>query len=130
VWSNCGKLKHGVIMESEILKRWSSAPNYTGEDFSDCYVVSSFTRDSNVYEVANFIAIASYLMDVEPESEKGWQIVRFGHWKHGYLFSILVHKNSPLVALCEALVQTLHENPVFDEDVLTECEDLIQQIVF
>jgi hypothetical protein len=115
-------------MQSQILKRWSKAHNYTGEDFSDCYVVSSFTRDSNVYEVANFIAIASYLMDVEPESEKGWQIVRFGHWKHGYLFSILVHKNSPLVALCEALVQTLHENPVFDEDVLNECEDLIQQI--
>lgn len=121
------QLKHGVIMESEILKRWSNAPNYTGEDFSDCYVVSSFTRDSNVYEVANFIAIASYLMDVEPESDSGWKIVRFEHWKHGYLYCILVHKNSPLVALCEALAIAMREYP-FDEDVLTECEDLIQQI--
>jgi len=130
VWSNCGKLKHDAIMESEILERWQNAPNYTGEDFSNYYVVTSFNRDSNVYEVANYLAIASYLMDVEPESEKGWQIVRFGHWKHGYLYCILVHENSPLLSLCEAIVQTLHENPVFDEDVLTECEDLIQQIVF
>jgi len=39
-----------------------------------------------------------------------------------------VHENSPLLSLCESIVQTLHDNPVFDEDVLNECEDLIQQI--
>ena len=117
-------------MRESILKRWQNAPNYTGEDFSDYYVVASFTRDSNVYEIANFIGIADCLMDIEPESDSGWIIVRFGHWKHGYLYCILVHENSPLLSLCESIVQTLHENPVFDEDVLTECEDLIQQIVF
>ena len=115
-------------MKSEILERWSKAPNYTGVDYSDYFIVASFTRDSDVYEIANFIGIADYLMDIEPESEKGWQIVRFGHWKHGYLYCILVHENSPLLSLCESIVQTLHDNPVFDEDVLNECEDLIQQI--
>jgi len=114
-------------MESKILKRWSNAPNYTGEDFSDYYVVTSFTRDSNVYEVANYIAIARHLSAIEPESDSGWIIVRFGHWLHGYLYCILVHENSPLVKECEEIALSLREYPVFDENVLTECESMIEE---
>ena len=114
-------------MKESILKRWSSAENYMGEDFSDYYVVSSFTRDSNVIEVANFIAIADFLMDIEDESERGWKIVRFGHWACGYLYSILVHKDSPLVAECEEIARSLREYPIFDDDVLAECEALIEE---
>jgi len=113
-------------MRETILKRWENAPNYMGEDFSDYFMVTSFTRDSNVYEVANFIGIANYLMDIEPESEQGWKIARFGHWMHGYLYFILVHKDSPLVALCEAIARSLREYPVFDEGVLAECEAMIE----
>ena len=116
-----------TTMKSEILKRWESAPNYTGEDFSDYYVVASLTRDSNVYEVANFIGIASYLIDKEPQSDSGWIIARFDHWKHGYLYCILVHEKSLLVALCEALVIAMREYP-FDEDILTECEELLRTL--
>jgi len=114
-------------MRETILKRWENAPNYMGEDFSDYYVVTSFSRDSNVYEVANFIGIANYLMDIEPESEQGWKIARFGHWMHGYLYFILVHKDSPLVALCEAIARSLREYPIFDEGVLAECEAMIEE---
>ena len=114
-------------MKSEILKRWQNAPNYTGEDFSDYYVVTSFTRDSNVIEVANFIGIASHLMDIEPESEQGWKIARFGHWACGYLYCIFVHKDSPLIAECEEIAKALLEYPVFDENVLAECESLIEE---
>jgi len=114
-------------MKSEILKRWESAPNYTGEDFSDYYVVVSFNRDSNVYEVANYLAIARYLSAIEPESDNGWIIVRFGHWACGYLYCILVHENSPLIAECEEIAKALIEYPVFDENVLAECESLIEE---
>jgi hypothetical protein len=112
-------------MQSEILKRWSNAENYLGEDFSDYFIVTTFNRDSNVYEIANFIGIASHLMDIEPESEQGWKIVRFGHWMHGYLYCILVHENSPLVAECEAIAKALREYPIYNENVLNECESLI-----
>jgi len=114
-------------MKSEILKRWESAPNYTGEDFSEYFIVTSFNRDSNVIEVANFIAIASYLMDIENESERGWKIARFGHWACGYLYCILVHENSPLVEECEEIALSLREYPVLDDDVLSECESLIEE---
>ena len=114
-------------MKSEILKRWESAPNYTGEDFGEYFIVTSFTRDSNVIEVANFIAIASHLMDIEPESEQGWKIARFGHWACGYLYSILVHKDSPLVAECEEIARSLREYPVLDDGILDECESLIEE---
>jgi hypothetical protein len=114
-------------MKSEILERWQNAPNYTGEDFSDYYVVTSFNRDSNVYEVANYLAIARHLSAIEPESDNGWIIVRFGHWMHGYLYCILVHKDSPLVPLCEEIAKALREYPVFDENVLTECESMIEE---
>jgi len=110
-----------------ILKQWKNAPNYMGEDFSDYFIVTSFSRDSNVVCVANFIAIANHLMDIEPESERGWKIARFGHWACGYLYCILVHKDSPLVALCEAIARSLREYPVFDEDILAECESLIEE---
>jgi len=114
-------------MKESILKRWSSAENYMGEDFSDCFIVTSFTRDSNVIEVANFIAIADFLMDIEPESEQGWKIARFGHWACGYVYCIFVHKDSPLVAECEEIALSLREYPVFDDDVLSECESLIEE---
>jgi len=114
-------------MESEILKRWKNAENYLGEDFSDYFIVTSFSRDSNVYEVANFIAIADRLMDIEPESEQGWKIARFGHWACGYLYCIFVHTDSPLVALCEAIARSLREYPVFDEGILAECEAMIEE---
>ena len=114
-------------MKSEILKRWESAPNYMGEDFSEYYIVTSFTRDSNVIEVANFIGIASHLMDIEPESERGWEIARFGHWACGYVYCIFVHKDSPLLSLCEEIALSLREYPVFSEDVLSECESLIEE---
>jgi len=127
VWSNCGKLKHDAIMESEILERWQNAPNYTGEDFSDYYVVTSFTRDSNVYEVANYIAIARRLSAIEPESDSGWIIVRFGHWACGYFLQHSVYKDSPLVALCEEIVKALREYSIYDEDVLAECESMIEE---
>jgi len=110
-----------------ILKRWKNAPNYMGEDFSDYYVVTSFTRDSNVVCVANFIAIASHLMDIEPESEQGWKIARFGHWACGYLYCIFVHKDSHLVKECEEIALSLRENPIFDEGVLAECEAMIEE---
>jgi len=114
-------------MRETILKRWKNAENYLGEDFSDYFIVTSFTRDSNVYEVANFIGIANYLMDIEPESEQGWKIARFGHWACGYVYCILVHKDSPLVAECEAIARSLREYPIFDEGVLAECESLIEE---
>ena len=115
------------MSESKILKRWTNAPNYTGEDFSDYFIVTSFNRDSNVIEVANFIAIASYLMDIEPESEQGWKIARFGHWACGYLYCIFVHKDSHLVEECEEIARALREYPVYNEDVLAECEALIEE---
>jgi len=114
-------------MESEILKRWKNAENYLGEDFSDYFIVTSFSRDSNVYEVANFIGIANYLMDIEPESEQGWKIARFGHWSCGYLYCIFVHRDSPLVPLCETIARSLREYPIFDEDILAECESMIEE---
>ena len=114
-------------MKSEILKRWESAPNYTGEDFSEYFIVTTFNRDSNVYEVANFIAIASHLMDIEPESDSGWKIARFGHWACGYFYCIFVHKDSHLVKECEEIALSLREYPIFDEDVLAECESLIEE---
>ena len=114
-------------MESEILKRWKNAENYLGEDFSDYFIVTSFTRDSNVYEVANFIGIANHLMDIEPESDSGWKIARFGHWSCGYLYCIFVHKDSPLVPLCETIARSLREYPIFDEDILAECESMIEE---
>jgi len=112
---------------SEILKRWQPTENYLGEDFSDYYVVTYFTRDSHVIEVANFVGIASHLMDIEPESEKGWRIARFGHWACGYVYCIFVHKDSHLVKECEEIVLSLREYPIFDEDVLAECESLIEE---
>jgi len=114
-------------MKSEILKRWESAPNYMGEDFSEYFIVTSFNRDSNVYEVANYLAIARYLSAIEPESDNGWIIVRFGHWACGYFYSILVHENSPLVEECEEIARALREYPVYNEDVLAECEALIEE---
>jgi hypothetical protein len=114
-------------MQESILKRWINAENYTGEDFSAYYVVSSFTRDSNVYEIANFIGIADYLMDIEPESDSGWRIARFRHWACGYLYCILVHKDSPLVPECEEIVRSLREYPIFDDDILAECESMIEE---
>jgi hypothetical protein len=113
----------------EILKRWSASANYLGEDFSDYFIVTSFTRDSNVIEVANFIAIASYMMDIEPESERGWKIARFGHWACGYFYSILVHENSPLVKECEEIAKALRDYAVYDENILIECEEIIRQAI-
>ena len=127
VWSNCGKLKHDAIMESEILERWQNAPNYTGEDFSNYYVLTSFNRDSNVYEVANYLAIARHLSAIEPESDSGWKIARFSHWACGYFYSIFVHENSPLVAEAEAIAKSMLDYPIIDEDVLSECESLIKE---
>ena len=118
------------MSESKILKRWTNAENYMGEDFSEYFIVTSFTRDSNVIEVANFIAIASYLMDIENESERGWKIARFGHWACGYLYCIFVHKDSPLLSLCEEIALSLREYPIFDEDVLAECEALIEEELY
>jgi len=114
-------------MRKTILKQWENAPNYLGEDFSDYFIVTSFTRDSNVIEAANFIAIANHLMDIEPESERGWKIVRFGHWACGYLYCLIVHKDSPLVKECEEIALSLREYPIYDEDVLAECESLIEE---
>jgi len=113
--------------ESKILKRWSASANYLGEDFSDYYVVTSFSRDSDVVCVANFIAIARRLSSIEPESERGWRIVKFGHWACGYFYSIIVHENSPLVPECEAIVIAMREYPIYNEDVLSECESLIEE---
>ena len=115
------------MSESKILKRWTNAENYMGEDFGDYFIVTSFTRDSNVIEVANFIGIASYLLDIENESDSGWKIARFGHWACGYLYCIFVHKDSPLLSLCEEIALSLREYPIFDEDVLAECESLIEE---
>ena len=112
-------------MQSEILKRWSNAENYLGEDFSDYYVVTSFSRDSDVVSVANFIAIARHLSAIESESDSGWKIVRFSHWMCGYFYSILVHENSHLVKECEAIVIAMKEYPIYNENVLNECESLI-----
>ena len=116
-------------MRETILKRWENAPNYMGEDFSDYFIVTSFSRDSDVVSVANFIGIARRLSSIEPESERGWRIVKFGHWACGYVYSILVHKDSPLVALCEEIALSLREYPVFDENILLECEELIRQAI-
>lgn len=113
--------------ESKILKRWSSAENYMGEDFGDYFIVTSFSRDSDVVCVANFIAIARRLSSIEPESERGWRIVKFGHWACGYFYSIIVHENSPLVPECEAIVIAMREYPIYNEDVLSECESLIEE---
>ena len=112
-------------MKESILKRWSSAENYLGEDFSEYFIVTSFNRDSNVYEVSNFLAIARHLSAIESESDSGWKIVRFSHWMCGYFYSILVHENSPLVPECEAIVIAMREYPIYNEDVLSECESVI-----
>jgi len=110
-----------------ILKRWSATSNYLGEDFSNYYVLASFRRDSNVYEVANFIAIARRLSAIEPESDNGWKIARFSHWACGYFYSIFVHVNSPLVAEAEAIAKSMLDYPIIDEEVLSECESLIKE---
>jgi hypothetical protein len=114
-------------MQDTILKRWQNAENYMGEDFSDYFIVTSFSRDSDVVSVANFIGIADHLMDIEPESERGWKIVRFGHWACGYLYCVLVHENSPLVKECEAMVKAVREYGIYDEDILIECESMIEE---
>jgi hypothetical protein len=66
-------------------------------------------------------------MDIEPESERGWKIARFGHWACGYFYCILVHKDSPLVPLCEDIAKALREYPIYDEDILAECESMIEE---
>jgi hypothetical protein len=38
-----------------------------------------------------------------------------------------VHKDSPLVPLCETIAKALREYPVFDEDILAECESMIEE---
>jgi len=114
-------------MKESILKRWSSAENYLGEDFSEYFIVTSFNRDSNVYEVSNFLAIARHLSAIESESDSGWKIVRFSHWMCGYFYSILVHENSPLVPECEAIVIAMKEYPIYNEDVLSECKSQIEE---
>ena len=116
-----------TMSASKILKRWSATSNYLGEDFSNYYVLTSFTRDSNVYEVANFIAIARRLSAIEPESDNGWIIARFSHWACGYFYSIFVHENSPLVAEAESIAKSMLDYPIIDEDVLSECESLIKE---
>jgi hypothetical protein len=68
-------------------------------------------------------------MDIEPESERGWKIARFGHFSCGYLYCIFVHKDSPLVSVCEDIAKALREYPIYDEDILAECEEIIRQAI-
>ena len=118
-----------TIQESKILPRWKSASNYMGEDLSDYYVLTSFSRDSNVYPVANFIGIARRLTSLEPESDNGWRIVQFGHWGCGYIYSILIHVFSPLVAEAETIAKVLRDYSIYDDGVLCECEALIEEAI-
>jgi len=87
----------------------------------------NMSRDANYITVANFIAIARHLTSIEPESDKGWKIVCFGSWDCGHFYSILIHKDSPLVAEAQDIANKLREYPIYDENLLSECEELVKE---
>jgi len=100
--------------------------NTTMRELNYCYTIC-FTRDSHIFDVANFIAFARRLNSIEPKSEKGWLVVRFGHLKHGYVYSILIHKDSPLLRVAESSARELKEYPILDKQIFEECAKMIKK---
>lgn len=104
-----------------MMKRWEKASNYVGTNFSDYFVLLSRHRDSDVLTNCNFEVA---LEQLGGESDNDGVIVEHaGHWAVGWVESILIHKDSPMVKLGNDIKKRLDDYPVLDDSAFSDAEE-------
>jgi hypothetical protein len=108
-----------------------------GAQWDDYYVLAGQSRDSSALEESNFRSfraalekkakelgvVAITIPDIDNELEPV-VVERSSHWAVGWVETLLVHKDSPVVLLewCDTQLERLDGYPVFDESDYSELE--------
>ena len=107
------------------MSAFDDASNYMGEDYSDCVVGPSQTRDSGSLERSNFKAALEMLggEHCNDDDEPIVMVSRIGHWACGWVEQILVKKTAAekLQILAE-IAASLEDYSVLDDDAYAEEE--------
>ena len=124
----------------EYLQRWERPPNYIGMDWSDCYVLYGTHRDADLLTRSNFQAIIaeleenyqSYLVNKGEDHEKngrmaadnggGFIVAGARHWAVGWIETILIPVDSPLLELADEIRASIESYPVYDESLYSDME--------
>jgi hypothetical protein len=99
---------------------WS---NYSGDDFSDCYVAPcTITRDTeDSVSLANWQAQIAELEPLAKHEASG--VHRFGHWGPGWFELFLIHESdTDCLAAAGDIEASLADYPVLDDDLHSELE--------
>lgn len=96
---------------SEILERWTRAPNYIGETYYDYFVILGKHRDSDSLTRSNF-DVALEMLGGESETVI---IVRSSHWAVGWIEGLFVHESDKVsLEIAEEISESLVQYPVLD----------------
>lgn len=102
------------------LKKWIYDKDYSGEDYSDYYIVYGRNRDSEALVNSNFDEILKMLGG---ESDPEVIVTRAGHWGPGWIELILVHETAQdKLAIAQDIINQLNDYPVLNEEDLSERE--------
>jgi len=100
------------------LEKWTRAPNYLGEDFSNYYLVCGQHRDSDYIQQSNFI-IATKRLGGECDPEV--IIARSGHWAVGWVENLMVHESAKdKLDIALQIVNDIEDCVVLDFDHYSE----------
>ena len=104
----------------EYLERWERPPNYIGKDWSNCYVLCGTNRDADLLTRSNFQAIIEELE--EKDTGGGFIVAGARHWAVGWVETILIPEDSPLLELADEIRASIESYPVYDESLYSEME--------
>jgi hypothetical protein len=100
------------------LTPWKRADDYSGEDFSNYYVVYSKHRDSTLVDQSNWDVL------VKKFGENNAVITpSFGHWAVGHAEIMMIRKDAPdllLMELDEIITNVKEHYPLIDESDYSE----------
>jgi len=96
------------------LEKWKGADNYSGDDYSDYYIVVGQNRDSNYEDQSNFIVTMKRLGG---ENSSDVIIVHARHWLVGWIELLLVHENAKeKLELAKQILTEIDEEMILDWD--------------
>ena len=114
---------------SEILVAWEWPPYYMGKNYEGNYVLLSHNRDSGILEKSNY-ECAIRMLEEETENldleEDGFFTVCFNHWAVGWIETIMIPFDSPLVPEAENILCAIESYPVLDEH--DYCEKEVEEV--
>ena len=98
--------------QPQYLKKWIEAPNYSGMDLTDYYVVAVESEQSDSIDMSNYRVWHRLFPDLEQHSFGGGMRIK----------ALMIHKDSLILEAIDEKMESLGDYSVLDDQDLSELE--------